>query len=213
MRLYTLYSESHRELYEKFYKPSIPDGFDPVSVRVDQEGSGVFMDGYGWKLTMDKKLDLILTAIEENDEPFVYADCDIQFFRPCADHMLECLGDHEIAFQCDWWGWGAKCFGLFIARPTENLKNVIINIKQLCTEDRGDQEVLNDLLKEDPNLLDDVLLPHEYWTHGASDGKEYRSEMALEVPSDIITHPANWVKGNAGKTELMQRVKNIVTAR
>ena len=51
--------------------------------------NGQFMQA-GWLNTMQVKIEVILTAIKENwGNNFIFADCDIQFFRPFTDVIIE----------------------------------------------------------------------------------------------------------------------------
>ena len=103
MNIYTHYSDSHKELYEDFFKPSLRAIYnkDEVSIRAayhkQTTNEGKFMEA-GWLDSMKYKLQVILQAIEENsNDYFIFADTDIVFYNDFTDDLKESLGDKDIA--------------------------------------------------------------------------------------------------------------------
>lgn len=124
MKLFTLYTPSHEILYRDWFLPSIKDDFEIEAKLVDQLGSTADYLGPGWTKVTIQKIELVLRAIEENSgEIFVFADVDIQFFRPVISKLLDVLGDFDMAFQKNG-PFGEINSGFFVCRANENTKNI-----------------------------------------------------------------------------------------
>lgn len=84
-RLYTFFSESHQEIFDNYFQPSfeehLSDDYFLVAHRTPQVCVSGDFNTEGFSEAMGLKLSIIRSAIDENpDIPFIYADCDIQFF-------------------------------------------------------------------------------------------------------------------------------------
>lgn len=216
MKLITLVSPSHAPLYEEFFSPTVPPEFELVAKVFIQDGSGNYKDGVGWLRTMDRKLELIIRHIRMG-EPFVYADIDIQFFKPkpgipaISDDILTHLMHHnlDLVFQCDLWARRTMCFGFFGCYPSQQVLNLMHEVRRQCTVREGDQEVLNRVLQHQVKW---GLLPPRYWTHGAGLDREWPCpESSISPPEDIVMHHGNWTRGVENKINLMRLVRSKVT--
>ena len=116
MNIYTIYNTTHQALFETFFKISydninIQNKYKLIAVNEkDHSADCSFRDG-PWKKLMRKKVDLILHAISENTNPFLYADADIVFLKDFKDKLLVDLKDKDILSQKDPSGY---CAGLFV---------------------------------------------------------------------------------------------------
>ena len=81
MKLYVIYTESHRNLYEDYFLKSLPNEFEIIPLEIPQEcPTGEFYKE-GWDKTCYRKVELFHKACEENQgELFAFSDVDIQFF-------------------------------------------------------------------------------------------------------------------------------------
>jgi hypothetical protein len=90
MKLYTIYTDSHKNLYENYFLKTIPNEFEIISTKVDQEcATGEFYSD-GWGKTCYRKVELFYKACLENmGGLFVYSDVDIQFFGKIKDTLIQ----------------------------------------------------------------------------------------------------------------------------
>ena len=86
MKIYTHYSDSHKDLYENYFKKSIRNLYSEDELKIRSAShkqttrSGEFME-QGWLESMKYKLQVILQAIEENrNEYFIFSDVDIYYY-------------------------------------------------------------------------------------------------------------------------------------
>ena len=136
MKLLTFYSDSHKELYEEFFLESfnrlLKDSFELKSKHIDQLSKTGEYDADGFSETMVEKLVQIIDNIDiTDDEPLVFADCDIQFFEDFSDDITTELGDYDIKFQDDI---VCVCAGFFVCKQNDAVLNFFINMKRLLLE-------------------------------------------------------------------------------
>ena len=209
MKIYTFYTESHSDLFDNYFLPSVPKNLEVVAKKFPQECSGVFMDS-GWMLTMGKKLEYIIESIRECwGGVFIHSDCDVQFFGSFERDILEQLGGKDIAGQRELRA-DEMCCGFFICRANERTLTLFKNVKLLADDKNNDQVVLNKIKDKfvDWGLLDDKYLSVIHllknvplWVPGG--------EIELKR-KDILVHHANWTIGVENKKKLMDAVKEKV---
>lgn len=210
MIIYTHYSDSHKEMYEDFFKPSLRKLYSKEEVLIravyhkQTTSSGSFMSN-GWLESMDIKLNVILTALKET-EKFIFADCDIQFFKPFIDQVSESLIDNDIACQEDR---GSLCAGFFGCKSNDKTKNLFTTIKSRFREMVNDQVALNNL----KNMVSNTLLDKEqFYTIGNFfENKNgtfiWDNETNIIPPSNMLMHHANYVIGVENKLKLLNMIK------
>lgn len=208
MILHTLYSNTHRVLFEEYFKPSIQDtDLKFVFDEVPQEAEGTFLKE-GWHETMTRKLKLC-QALACGSEIFIHSDCDVQFFAPIRESAEKALEGFDIVFQHD--GDQHLCLGLFCARPSRRLAKLFWYAQKLILEDIESQAAVNMLLRPRTPTYDvsDIkygYLPKTWWTHGCETMKLWEGGE-VNPPKDIVAHHANWVYGVDKKIELMKAVR------
>lgn len=227
MKVYTIYSESHREMYEMFNNSihTLNPDLEIMADFINQDcPSGQYMSK-GWVNTMARKLDCILHAIDANDT-FIHSDVDIIFQKGVKDALLEELGDHDIAFQKDSKSKGASgnlqewyCMGFFVCRPNARIKELFLKIKNTLDEFEGnDQMALNHYIggykNDNPGHgWNDIKYKHlsdSFYTFGLSpectgmpwEGQEFY------IPENTYTFHANWTLGTDNKLRLMRYAKD-----
>lgn len=210
MIIYTHYSDSHKEMYENFFKSSLRKLYskDEVLIKATYHkqttSSGSFMSS-GWLESMDIKLDVILAALNET-ERFIFADCDIQFFKPFISQVVESLNDYDIACQEDR---GSLCAGFFGCKSNDKTKELFTTIKSKFKEMVNDQVALNNL----KNIVSSTLLNKEqFYTIGNFfENKNgtfvWDNETNIIPPSNILMHHANYVVGVENKLKLLNMIK------
>lgn len=199
MKLYTIYTESHRDMYENYFLKTLPNEFEVISNEIPQEcPTGEFYET-GWDKTCYRKIELYLKACEENmGGIFAFSDVDIQFFGKIKDILLEELGDFDIACQNDTGPY--YCSGFFVCRGNERTLNMFREM--LKNYDKEDQTTLNNQI----HLSRSKFLSHKFFTIGhllntAWTGQEF------ELSHEILMHHSNWVVGIDNKKKLMDIVR------
>jgi hypothetical protein len=212
MKLYTYYSESHQVLFERYFRPSLPDGDDlELEVtQIRQFGDGNYMTE-GWRQTMREKVGVILNALDR-DPCFIWDDCDVQFFGPIVDVLTAELGEYELACQND--SGGMLCAGFFICKSTENTKRMFHTIFEEMTADTSevdDQQRLN----RHAHACRCTFLSQRFWTVGLQLNGVGRpltrwQGQDVAVPKGILMHHANWTVGVDNKIKLLELVRDKV---
>ncbi len=212
MNIYTHYSDSHKELYEDYFKKSLRDLYskDELVIRAayheQTTSAGTFMEA-GWLESMKYKLQVILQAIEENkNDYFIFADTDIVFYKPFVEDLLQEIKDCDIACQEDC---GSLCAGFFIARGNKENKKLFTHIYNNFTQMVNDQVALNhfkDMVRY--KLLD----TNKYYTIGNffnnKDGThKWDGVTNIIPPKEIKIHHANYVVGVADKIKLIDLIR------
>jgi hypothetical protein len=218
VKIYTHFSDSHLEMYERYFKPSLRNLYTKEQIIISvckhrqTTTDGMFMSR-GWLEAMDIKLDVILTAINENKSGwFIFADCDVQFLRPFINDLYRELKDVDIVCQNDC---NSLCAGFFACKSNDKTLNLFKSIKRDFRHMVNDQVALNDF----KHLVNYKLLDKQkYFTIGNIfnniDGTHnWDNKATIEVPDSVLIHHANYVKGTDNKLKLLEQVKNNFNAR
>lgn len=216
IKLYTFFTESHRVLLDHYFLPSlksINDDFDIEVIEFEQDGHESHYMGSGWNTMMLNKVHLILRAIEENwGSVFVYADVDIQFFRPFAKDVLTLLGDNDFVVQRNYPDDRGYCAGFFICRANEKTQQLWQKIlDDMHANPRyDDQTPMSKNLKEGtiPGLLY-APLGLEFFNIGILTDRRWNPGEEFQIPANIILHHANWTVGMDNKIKQLEYVKAL----
>lgn len=221
MKLYTVFTESHRSLFENYFLKTL--SFDPrIELRVlfkPQICSGEFLSE-GWNETMGYKVDCFIQAaydIKDGDY-FMFSDPDIQFFKPFYDDLINELGDYDAVFQNDHLG-GINT-GFFVMRSTKQTRSFLNTVKSNLKQFNCEQHCFNSLIQHFDKLPKIKFtwkkLPNRYWTYGEHVKKldttveEYSvwdGTTNFKIPNDIVMHHANWTRKFKHKKELLDLVR------
>jgi hypothetical protein len=210
-KLITFYSESHKDIYDIFYKSYcvyLKNDYILHPLLIEQISPTGEYESKGFDLTMLKKIEWIIKNIDPNDdEPLVFADCDIQFF----ENINEELGEYDILFQEDI---GSYCAGFFICKQNllvlEFFKYVYETLEINLDGIIHDQTIINHLLFNNifPNIKVGLLDRNKYWTIANSNGgRVWNGEEINNIPDNIIMHHANFTVGIQNKLQLLNKVK------
>jgi len=216
MKIYTLYSDSHKHFYNDFFKKSIRSIYSKkdLTIRAHEmtniKGTGEYMSRE-WIDSLNIKVDIILTALEENkDDWFIYADSDIQFFKPFLDDLKFQIRDCDLVAQQDE---STLCAGFFAAWSNDANLAFFKKIKQHFWQFQNDQVAFNHF-KSMINYKG--LDKSKYYTAGnffnnKIDGTHNWDGITNIIPpKDIILHHANYVIGVDRKTKLLNLIKDNI---
>jgi hypothetical protein len=213
MIIYTNFSESHKDMYDRYFLPSLRNIYSKNEVKVKAlfhkqlSPTGDFMSP-GFLDTMDIKIDLILQALAESDK-FIFADCDVQFFKPFIKDIETQLNEYDLVAQEDR---GSICAGFFGCNSNIKTVNLFKEIKSNFRYMVNDQEALNRLKhKVKYKLLD----KEQYYTIGNffknSNGTFVWDNITNIIPPrNILIHHANYVIGTSNKIKLLDMVKSNI---
>jgi hypothetical protein len=222
-KIYTVYSESHRQLYENWFKRTMKDDFEIVSKEIKQSCKNAKYMANGWVDTVINKIPLIHKAIDEHFENgfFIFSDVDIQWFAPVKQKILEIVSKNpkvDIFFQRDSinlkTGVPYFCTGFFICKANERTRKFWNEVKKTMQENQwGDQRSSNHVIeKKMINGLIVSYLPFQFWGAGSNsfEKKIWVEGMPLYPPKNILVHHANWTEGVKNKIKQLKYIKHIV---
>ena len=200
-------------MYDSFFKESLRNIYSKDEVLIkgiyhkQTTHTGAFMS-QGWLDAMDIKLDVILGAIEDNkDSVFIFADCDIQFFKPFTHLVEKELEDCDIVCQEDR---GSMCAGFFGCRSNNKTKELFENIKLNFRHMVNDQVALNHYKDSISYKLLDRDLFYTTGNHFNNPNGTYIWDNTTNIipPQNIVLHHANYVVGVDNKLKLMEMIRS-----
>jgi len=203
MNLYTCYTDSHTELFEMM-KSSLEKTNPDINLKVvkfsqDCE-TGDFMKA-GWNKTMEKKMDLILDSLNQ-DEVFIHCDADVYFFKPIKERLIEELGDFDIAFQDD--SISGLCCGFFIAKSSPKMVALWEDVKRNIVTFGNDQNALNMIIRRHPIKF--KMLSRSFFTFGHIGAGAWNNHE-FEFDRGIHVAHANWTIGVQNKINLLNYMR------
>lgn len=199
MKIYTYYTESHKDLFENYFSKTVEDLEIDSTIGEQECKSGSYYSD-GWKTTTMKKVDVFIKAVNENmGDIFVFSDVDIQFFGPIKDALIQELGEFDIAIQNDYNG--GLCSGFFVCRGNERTLKMFESMRDNHDQYLEDQHALNMNL----NHCNYTVLSTRFWTFG-SFGTQWKNQN-FDIPDNLLMHHSNWVEGIDKKVELLKIVR------
>lgn len=213
MKIYIYYTQTHKDLMDKFLIPtlSVDNKLQPQIVELEQKCQTGFYMTDGFVATMIDRTELMLELCETEQEPFIHCDSDVQFFNPVCDDIHEQLKIHncDILAQDD--AEGGHCCGFMVVVPSKKtcdmFKQAIMHMKK---HNVHDQVAINFLI---PRLnVAAVALDETYFSIWRSTNHQpWNPNMKLRnIPHDIRIHHANWTGGVQWKEQMMQQVRDYV---
>jgi hypothetical protein len=124
--------------------------------------------------------------------------------------------DLDILGQDDGWLGGVQtmCAGFFMCRPSETMKELFTNVKNMVISgfSGNDQLALNFLLQNhfSDRVKSDLLNSDYYSVWRDTNCGLWEESTKLNVPTSIRMHHANYVTGVGTKIQLMQSVRSHV---
>lgn len=212
MVVYSHYSDSHKEIYNDFFYSSLRKIYSKADLKLrilhheQTTAEGKFMSP-GWLETMNYKISVILTAIDEcKGGWFIFSDCDVQFFAPFIDDIAEQIKEKDIVCQEDR---GSLCAGFFACKANENTKRLWELIKVNFRTLVNDQAALNYFR---PSINYNTLDKNKYYTVGNffenPNGTFIWDNITNIIPpKNILIHHANYVEGTKNKISLLKMIR------
>lgn len=224
MKIYTIFTDSHKELLHEYFIPSFYnnidnldaiDSIDLVVKKIPQLCKTATYGRSGWIETMLHKVDQHIEACENNfGKNFIYFDCDIQFFKPFIDQMIEELGDNDIACQNDVFPFDNRptyCAGMFICKASEKTLDLFKSMRKNMIENSYRPQEYNDQVALNENLykIKHKLLSEKFYTIAQTTNCLWHNDYNINnIPNNIIVHHANWTHGVDNKIKLLDFIKN-----
>jgi hypothetical protein len=199
MKIYTIYSQSHKELYENHFLPSLPEGFELHTKEIEQECATGSYYKDGWDKTCYKKVQYYKEICEQNQgETYVFSDVDIQFFGLTPEDLLDELGNFDIACQND--TGMIYCSGFWICKGNERTLDMFTAMVEKYHLE--DQTSLNEQIWR----CRGKFLSPRFFTIGHLKGVQWKEEP-FDLPKGILMHHANWTVGLFNKGKLLTIVR------
>ena len=225
MKIYTVFTESHYEMFKDYFIKSFPfeTELELVVKFKPQVCKSSEFHSEGWRDTMMYKVQCFIDAAYEtkDGEYFIFSDPDIQFFKPFYKDLLNQVQGFDAAFQNDYIG-GVNT-GFFIMKSTPNTRAFLQTVKGNLHLFPEEQVCFNHLIgrfAEYPKIAFNAkFLTKEYWTYGEIAMQRPRNGQPMShwdgveefnIPKNIIIHHANWVKCFKDKIKIMDVVKQKV---
>jgi len=215
MNLYTFFTDSHSTLFNDYFKKSlsVEPTVNLIAKEFEQECPTGEYRAEGWNKTMRKKVELIITGIEETwGDCFIHADCDVIFLQEFREKLIEELVDADIALQNDL---TVCCAGFFIARSNDKTLNLFKTILENLDNFEDDQVALNFYL---PTVTARILSGEFYSIGLATGGRPYPgpysdAELLQHIgPVNIRAFHANYTKGVENKIKLLNLIQQRHTS-
>lgn len=205
MKLYTIYTPSHRYFYDNYFIKTLPDEFELISTEIPQECESGHFYKEGWDKTCYKKVEFFLKACEENmGDIFVYSDVDVQFFGKIKGVLIKELGHFDIACQND--TETHYCSGFFICKANKKTLNMFRAMKE--NYDTEDQKTLNTHI----HMCNSKFLSNKFFTIGHLKNSVWNGQD-FEIPYKILVHHADYTEGVENKIKLLNLVRGKVNSR
>ena len=220
LRVYTVYSDSHRTLFENYFLPSLKNtNLELVYEKSDRKGSGFYMSKNYLEGILEK-IDCIIQAIKDNwGGVFLFSDVDIIFIKDVSIDLISRLKSKDILFQRELYAGGLVNTGFFVCRGNEGT----LKLWQMC-RDRvsrsvslgsdiqinstlGSDSNINNLLVEYPNLVRFDTLPLDKYY---SPREHVDLKKIPLIPKNIYIYHANFLLGVNNKEHLLSKVRQII---
>lgn len=197
MKIFYFSDESFLDMknnFENSFKDNFEKNFkflEKVNLDRTKQGSGFDI----WKY----KTEMIIESIKNNmNQIIVISDIDILFYKPVTPIIEEYMKNYEICFQKEL-SHGGINIGFISIYCNENTLNFWIKVYDiLCSSDRWDQEIVNNLIYDQKYNIKWNLFPSSIWnwTQG-------------NLNKNIALHHANQVGSKEEKIKQMNYVKNF----
>ena len=216
MKIYTLFTDSHKDLLYQYFLPSLynQENTEVIIKKIPQECESAEYGKDGWFKTMLKKVEYhIQSCIENYGKTFIYSDCDVQFLQPFINVLEDELQDYDIACQNDVHPYGNRntyCAGFFICRSNDQTL-AFFNKMLSDMQSRGESRSYNDqsALNENLSMIRHKMLSNKFYTIAQTTNRLWQEDYTVKIPKDILIHHANWTHGVSNKIKLLNFVQEI----
>ena len=236
MRFCVTYTNSHQPFFEKHFMKSFPfeEDVSLVLEKMPQKCEQGRLFSEGWRDQMIEKQKFINKCLTTFflDEILVFSDVDVRFYGNVKDDLIECLGDHDIAFMKDHNSDEVgRCGGFFILKSCDKIRGLFSEVLSILQSfdpndptsfETSEQQTINSVLRRRTDVRWKYL-PPRYYTHGLytqglenfteqnQSGLWWENKSSTErdkmfVAQDLKVHHANWSSGIDNKLELLDFV-------
>jgi len=208
MKVVTLYSPSHKKMYEEFFLPSFPndDRLELKAVEAPQlAGEKPTFNDPNWKSFMAIKAKLLWDELVNMPEGRVYGflDVDIINVNNFYDYIVEEIKNVDFICQSDSPNpnFINCCTGIIFFKNNENTRNLLKATNVYLDKFNNEQEALtyfasnHKKFTELQNLTYKLLPFNKAFTYGALEGKVWNGEdRNFTIPSkeDLLWVHANY---------------------
>jgi Nucleotide-diphospho-sugar transferase. len=100
LSVHYIFNETVLPLIEQYFRPSLPEEFEPVGHRTETWTSGNFWED-NFRTLMEYRTELIIREIESNLDGglMLWSDVDIVFFSDCAEELNRLSDGTDLLFQ------------------------------------------------------------------------------------------------------------------
>ena len=211
MKLFSISTRQTETLKNDWFLKTLQDDWELHIIELDEApaGEGDYLSD-AWHFCIQKKIDVLVEAIQDNwDDIILWADIDVQFFRPCTELVLRSMEGNDIAFQI----WHRTLedvnSGFMAIRCNERTLAFFEAVRERPFKGRdfADQDVINDLLEEGA--------PPVRWTRFPR--QIYQVKLG-PVPGDIALHhacatPKPYVRDGRRLTSMDLKVEQLQSVR
>ncbi|MCP4394575.1 MAG: glycosyltransferase family 77 protein [Alphaproteobacteria bacterium] len=213
MKVYTIYSDSHQELFNLF-EFNLGSWAELKARKAPQLCSGDYPGSVNfWKLNIEYFMELVAT----NKEPFLYLDCDVIVRGDPTADLQKRLGGRDLVGQLDKRIFGIPqiCTGIMYIRPSHQIYRMFRWMLDNVEKYGNDQKALNRyLLFHNYHLSYERsirwgVLPETYYSINYDNGNGVWDGEPLKIkPRDYKMFHLNWTIGTENKLKLWREFEN-----
>lgn len=206
-KLLVFHTPSHDNMFNKYFKTSfdkyLKDEFELVVARGEQICESATFKNSKWSESVAEKVKFVYEFIKnDKSDFFVFSDVDVEFFSPIKKHLVEELGDMDIAFQND--SKNVLCSGFFICKNNRRIRFFFETMMYNYDLDRGDQDHYNFFLKK-TNVKYKFLSNRFFSIWRTNDRVSWDKKQNIIFPEYKINMlHANWAIGVEDKEKLLE---------
>lgn len=220
MKVYTIYSDSHKPLFELF-KAHLGDWADLHAHKAPQLCSGDYGSENSvafWEYNLEYFIDICVS----NTEPFLYLDCDVICLKDPTKDLESRLGTNDLLAQKDKF-YSPICTGIMYIRPTWAIKSMLYYIRSPRKNRLGyhsqspihkygnDQKAINKYLLYHPSKVKWDVLPETYYSINFDNGNKVWNGGELKVKKrDYSMIHLNWTIGIENKLKLWREIETRI---
>lgn len=211
MLIVSHYTESHKELLENYFLPSIKlqYNFQILTNKGNQHSVDGDYNSAGFNETTRDKIQFLLESLDriEKFDALLFCDVDIVFFKDPTAYFKK-YEQFDIVFQN---GYTEFNTGFFLIKHKDKVKELLKEIVDKCHLYGNDQDAFNDLVKKTTlkyTHFDNLIAcPATYNGLNVWNGEE------IKITNDPIAFHACWCSGVENKKKLLTKVQSEVNSK
>ena len=208
MKLLTVYTQSHRQMLEEWFLPTLQDDYELSSFFCDVEGGGQYLQEDWSRAVLFKSRKIIETIKENMGRVFVYADVDIEFFGPTKPEILNAIEQKDIVCQLDN-PYGDLCTGFFAIRANLLTLRLWEDVYKAAKIENRDQMAFNRIIRDMKNIRFGYMSSQFFGT-GTYHAEDWEEGSKFYIPRSPLMYHANYTIGVDNKITLLKQVREVV---